>query len=45
MGTIRTYRDLMVWQKAREMALLTIEFVEGFPRTRAFDLEGEPLDQ
>jgi len=34
MGKVRSFRDLVVWQKAHELFLHTVRDVEGFPRTR-----------
>jgi hypothetical protein len=33
---IKTFRDLIVWQKAHEMDLRVIELVSSFPRAQPF---------
>lgn len=43
MGEIKSYKDLVVWQKAHQMALLTIELVESFPRMKSLDCIGPQL--
>lgn len=42
-GVIRTFRDLVVWQKAHEMDLRVIELVTSFPRQQAFWVIGDQL--
>lgn len=42
-GVIRTFRDLVVWQKAHEMDLRGIELVTSFPRQQAFWVIGDQL--
>ena len=42
-GVIRTFRDLIVWQKAHEMDLQVIELVTSFPRQQAFWVVGDQL--
>lgn len=42
-GVIRTFRDLVVWQKAHEMDLWVIELVTSFPRQQAFWVIGDQL--
>src|SRR5690242_17142540 len=43
MGEIKTFRDLIVWQKAHEMDLLVIELVTSFPRGQPFWVIGDQL--
>lgn len=43
MGEIKDYKDLVVWRKAHQMALLTIELVESFPRMKSLDCIGPQL--
>lgn len=40
---IKTFRDLIVWQKAHEMDLLVIELVALFPRIQPFWVIGDQL--
>jgi four helix bundle protein len=40
---IKTFRDLIVWQKAHEMDLLVIELVTSFPRAQPFWVIGDQL--
>ncbi len=40
---IRTYRDLIVWQKAHEMDLKVIDLVAAFPRQQPFWVIGDQL--
>jgi four helix bundle protein len=42
-GGIKTFRDLIVWQKAHEMDLQVIELVSGFPRAQPFWVIGDQL--
>ena len=42
-GTIRTFRDLIVWKKAHEMDLRVIELVTAFPRQPALGVIGDQL--
>ena len=42
-GAIRTFRDLIVWQKAHEMDLRVIELVAAFPRQPALGIIGDQL--
>jgi four helix bundle protein len=42
-GEIKTFRDLIVWQKAHEMDLLVIELVTSFPRAQPFWVIGDQL--
>lgn len=37
-GPIRTYRDLIAWQKAMEMAELAYQATRGFPKEERFGL-------
>lgn len=43
MGEIRTFRDLIVWQKAHDMDLLVIELVTSFPSGQPFWVIGDQL--
>jgi four helix bundle protein len=40
---IKTFRDLIVWQKAHEMDLRVIELVASFPREQPFWVIGDQL--
>jgi four helix bundle protein len=40
---IKTFRDLIVWQKAHEMDLRVIELVAAFPRLQPFWVIGDQL--
>lgn len=40
---IKTFRDLIVWQKAHEMSLRVIELVASFPREQPFWVIGDQL--
>ena len=40
---IKTFRDLIVWQKAHEMDLRVIELVTSFPRGQPFWVIGDQL--
>jgi four helix bundle protein len=42
-GEIKTFRDLIVWQKAHEMDLRVIELVTSFPREQPFWVIGDQL--
>jgi len=42
-GEIKTFRDLIVWQKAHEMDLRVIELVSSFPREQPFWVIGDQL--
>ena len=42
-GEIKTFRDLIVWQKAHEMDLRVIELVASFPRAQPFWVIGDQL--
>lgn len=42
-GEIKTFRDLIVWQKAHEMDLRVIELVTSFPRAQPFWVIGDQL--
>jgi four helix bundle protein len=37
----RTFRDLIVWQKAHEYALATYTFTSTFPRTETYGLSSQ----
>jgi len=43
MGEIKTFRDLIVWQKAHEMDLKVIDLVAAFPRQQPFWVIGDQL--
>ena len=38
---LRSYRDLMVWQKAVELALLICRLSEGFPKREIYGLTSQ----
>ena len=38
---LRSYRDLLVWQKALELAVLTYRLSEGFPRNEIYGLTSQ----
>jgi four helix bundle protein len=38
MGNLQTYRDLIVWQKAKELALDAYKVTRGFPKEEQFGL-------
>ena len=38
---LRSYRDLLVWQKAVELALLVYRFSEGFPKREIYGLTSQ----
>ena len=40
-GKIQSYRDLRVWQKARELVLLTYKFSKKFPPDEQFALTSQ----
>jgi four helix bundle protein len=40
---IKTFRDLIVWQKAHEMDLRVIELVAAFPQQQPFRVIGDQL--
>ena len=42
-GEIKTFRDLIVWQKAHQMDLRVIELVTAFPREQPFWVIGDQL--
>jgi four helix bundle protein len=42
-GEIRTFRDLIVWQKAHAMDLQVIDLVSRFPRGQPFWVIGDQL--
>ena len=37
-GAIKTYKDLKVWQKAFELSLQIIEFIDNFPKRIVFNV-------
>ncbi len=41
MGAINTYKDLIVWQKARELVKLTYNFTASFPESEKFGLTNQ----
>lgn len=43
MGRIKSYKDLEVWKKSHRAALLTIEVVDGFPKSQIFRVVGDQL--
>ena len=38
---LRSYRDLVVWQRALELAVLIYGFSEGFPRNEVYGLTAQ----
>ena len=38
---LRSYRDLLVWQKAIEFAILIYRLSDGFPRTESYGLTSQ----
>jgi len=40
-GTIRTHRDLIVWQKAMQLAVLTYNLGKRFPSTETYGLTSQ----
>jgi four helix bundle protein len=38
---LRSYRDLLVWQKAIELAVLIYRLSEGFPRAEVYGLTSQ----
>jgi four helix bundle protein len=42
-GEIKTFRDLIVWQKAHDMDLRAIELVTSFPSAQVFWVIGDQL--
>ena len=38
---LRSYRDLLVWQKAIELAILIYQLSDGFPRTEIYNLTSQ----
>ena len=38
MGTINTYRDLIVWQRSKALAVMTYRATEGLPKSEVFGL-------
>lgn len=42
-GEIKTFRDMIVWQKAHAMDLQVIELVTSFPRAQPFWVIGDQL--
>jgi len=38
---LQSYRDLMVWQKAIELAVLAYRLTEGFPRREIYGLASQ----
>ncbi len=41
MSTIKSYRDLMVWQKAMDLTVLIYALTEGLPRHEEFGLKSQ----
>ncbi len=41
MSTIKSYRDLLVWQKAMDLTVLVYGLTEGFPRGEEFGLKSQ----
>lgn len=39
--TEKSYHKLIVWQKFRELLILTYRFTEGFPRSEEFGLKSQ----
>jgi four helix bundle protein len=40
-GTIKSYRDLVVWQKSMDVVLQTYVLTEGFPRSELYGLTSQ----
>ena len=38
---LKSYRDLLVWQKAIELALLVYRMTEGFPKREIYGLASQ----
>jgi four helix bundle protein len=38
---LRSYRDLLVWQKALDLTILIYRFSEGFPKTEVYGLTSQ----
>ena len=38
---LKSYRDLLVWQRAIELAVLIYRFSEGFPRNEVYGLTSQ----
>ena len=38
---LQSYRDLLVWQRAIELAVLSYRFSEGFPRNEVYGLTSQ----
>jgi len=38
MATVKTYRDLIVWQRAMDLACHTYHLTAGFPRDEMYGL-------
>jgi four helix bundle protein len=43
MGNIRSFRDLIVWQKAMDAAMEIFGLTRGFPKTEIFSLTDQIL--
>src|SRR4051794_16203443 len=41
MGSVRSYRDLVVWQKAIELAVGCYSLTKSFPRSEIFGLSSQ----
>lgn len=41
MSEVKSYRDLLVWQKAMDLAVATYEATRGFPREEMFGLTAQ----
>lgn len=41
MGTVKTFQDIVAWQKAHELALLTYKLTEQYPKIEIFGLTSQ----
>ena len=41
MGAIESYRDLMVWKKAMDLAVMVYGLAKGFPKTEMYGLTAQ----
>jgi four helix bundle protein len=43
MNVLKSHKDLVVWQKAMELAVLTYELTKGMPKTEQYGLTSQML--
>jgi hypothetical protein len=43
MATVKTYRDLIAWQKAMDLACDVYRLTSGFPREEMYGLARQPF--